>query len=479
LSNAPLSPAGFAESTAPPRRLKRVLKAARFGLPSVGRYRRYAVVLLPGLAAIWGLTLAYLLFAPVSYKSDFTLILPGSGAGSSINLETIGQAQNTSNSAFASPTLSPTENYKQLLTADITLDAAMKLAHLAAGRFPAPTVKLVEQTNLIEVSITGKSAKGAQANAEALRQAFLDRLDALRADEAAKRTQSDLVHLQELAAKERLTERKLIDFQARHGLATLEQFNARIAAVDQLRARERDLRLELRQHQGQTRQLASSLHASPRTANLAWRLRGDPVFQELVMQYAKANADAELKAGTLGARHAAMAQANAERAQLLNAVLRRAQKLTDITRADLLGVIDLTVADGRSALLQTMDMGDAQATGTADELSELHGDLDKAAASTPDLIEQAQQLADLQRDHRVAEAVFSSALARLDTNKLDPFASYPLVQTLAAPSLPPKKSSPSLLLGLAGGMAASLLLFISCGLLWLRQPILDKMLRKG
>ena len=86
------------------------------------------------------------------------------------------------------------------------------------------------------------------------------------------------------------------------------------------------------------------------------------------------------------------------------------------------------------------------------------------------------QLADLMRDLRVAEAVFSSALARLDTNKSDPFASYPLVQILEAPSLPREKSAPSSLLAIAGGVGATLFTLLGFLLLWLRQPIIRKLL---
>jgi uncharacterized protein involved in exopolysaccharide biosynthesis len=203
------------------------------------------------------------------------------------------------------------------------------------------------------------------------------------------------------------------------------------------------------------------------------------VFQELVQRYAVSNANAEEKAGTLGPRHSALAQNNAERAELLAAIVRRGHAITAISDVDVMRVVDLTLADGRSALLQTMDMGDAQAAGTARALGELRGDIANAQARKPELIANAQQLADLQRDQRIAAAVFSSALARLDTNKLDPFASYPLVQTLAAPTLPGKKSSPSAIIALAGAFGASLLILIGFVLTWLRQPILNRMMRKG
>lgn len=460
------------------RKLVRLWRIVLHGLESAGRYRRYAVSIAPVLALIWLTTAAYLLLVPKTFESAFTLILPGSGAGSSLNVESIGQAQSTSTSAFSSSTLSPTVNYKQLMTADVTLRAAAAIAGEDGDVFPDPAIRLVDQTNLIEVSIPAGTPGQAKVRAEALREAFLAQLDSLRSDEAASREASDAKHLEVLGDKVREAQRKLIAFQAQHGLATLEQFNSRVAAVDSLRGKEIEIRAQARQFGGTAGRLAGNLDNSPRSANLAMRLRGDPVFQQLAERYAVSNADASQKGGTLGAQHAIMAQAESERSELRTALLSRGRELTGLGDAAIISQIDMQLADGRSTLMQAMTMNDSQAAGARAALASVRGDLSRAQAESPKLIALASELADLQRDHRIAEAVFSSALARLDTNKLDPFASYPLVQTLAAPSLPKGPSSPSLVIALAGAIAATLLTLVSFGLLWVRQPILGKLLRK-
>jgi uncharacterized protein involved in exopolysaccharide biosynthesis len=80
-----------------------------------GRLLRYAVAFVLGLGLIWGLAAAYLLLVPRSYTAAFVFVLPGTGAGSSLNLESIGQAVSTSASAFSSPDFSPTQNYRRML----------------------------------------------------------------------------------------------------------------------------------------------------------------------------------------------------------------------------------------------------------------------------------------------------------------------------------------------------------------------------
>jgi len=474
------SPIGHDEQiTSKPRRLKRFARLVRRGLPSVGRYKRYAVIIAPVVGGIWVLTAVYLVALPRTYTSQFSLILPGSGVGSSLNVESIGQAVESASSAFSSPTLSPTENYKQLLTADVTLRAAARLAHEPEDRFPSPTIKLVDQTNLINLTITGRTAKQAHARGEALIQAFQMQLDTLRADEEAKHEENDIKHLNDLQEKVKAAQRKLIDFQASQGLATLDQFNARIGAVDSLRAKERELRVTMAEAQGKSGRLAGTLRSAPDIANLTMRLRGDPVFSELAQRYAAANADAEQKAATLGPRHATRAQADAERQELRNALVARGHEITGLSPEALMRQIDIQVGDGRNNLMQAMSVEDANAAGTRDALVEVRRDLKSAKGQTSDLIQQAQTLADLLRDTRITEAVFSSALAHLDTSKQDPFASYPLVQVLAPPSLPTKPSSPSTTIGIAGAMGASIIVVLAFLMMWLRQPILDRVLKKA
>jgi uncharacterized protein involved in exopolysaccharide biosynthesis len=457
-----------------PRFLLRVWYSIRDGLPRPGRYQRYVAAIAPSLAAIWLLTGAYLALAPARFTSSFTLILPGSGVGSSMNVESIGQAQSSASSAFSSTTLSPTENYKRLLMADVTMRQAARSTGEDENGFPDPVVKLTDQTNLIEVQISGGTPAQAKARASALRAAFLKQLDRLRADEAAVREVSDARHLKDLEAKVREAQQKLIRFQAANGLVSLDQFNTRIANIDALREREREARTTLRQQSAETRRYSGTLGAGMGGANATLRLRSDPVFQKLVERYAALDADAEQKSATLGEAHADMAQAGGERDALRQALAQRGRELTGLSQAALMKSVDLSVSDGRSSLMEGMIVADAKRAGSGAALSEIRGDLARQQGKAGELVGKASILADLMRDHRVAEAVFSSALARLDTNKLDPFASYPLVQTLEEPSLPRTRSSPSALIALGGAVAASLLLLIGFGLVWLRQPIIRK-----
>ncbi|WP_299307721.1 hypothetical protein [uncultured Croceicoccus sp.] len=458
------------------RRLERLWLVVRDGLPSVGRYRRYLVALSGPLAAIWGLTFAYLAVAPDRFDSNMTLILPGTGVGGSMNVESIGQATSMTSSAFSSSTLSPTENYKRLLTSDVVLRDAARRAGEDEGSFPSPAIKLIDQTNLIEVEMSAGAPEKAQGRMEALRAAFLAALDDLRSDEAQRRENADASRIAELEAKVDRAQKALLAFQGRTGLVSLDQFAGRVTALDQLRASERDRRVHLAENSAGTGRLARTLGITLPQARMAMQLKADPRFRALLTRYADIATQRTERGATLGDAHAAMEELSVEDAALRNALGRRGAQVAGTSAEAVLSFADLAVSDMRENLFATLTERDAGVAGHAAALAELRRQIGAQNASTQEQVEQASRLASLLRDLRVAEAVFSSALARLDTNKSDPFASYPLVQTLEEPSLRRERSSPTPMLAIIGAIAASLITLMGFMLIWLRQPIIRKLL---
>ncbi len=460
----------------PPRLLIRLWITVRDGLPSVGRYKRYFAAMAAPLALIWIVAIGYIAFAPDSYDSRMTLILPGTGVGASMNLETIGQASSNTSSAFSSPSLSPTENYKRLLISDLVLRNAAQIAGEDEGDFPQPSIKLIDQTNLIEVRMSGPTAQIAQTRMNALKTAFDAALANLRTDEARTREDADAGRIGELEAKVDTAQAALLAFQGETGLVSLDQFAGRITALDQLKQNERERRVLLAESGAAASRLSKTLSISLPQARRAMQMKADPEFQELLRRYAAATGERSERSGTLGDAHGAMEELAAERASLEVDIAARGAALTGLSGKRVLAFADLAVSDTRERLFASLSERDSNHSGNGAALSELRRQIAAQSADTEEQVEQAARLADLMRDLRVAEAVFSSALAQLDTNKSDPFASYPLVQTLEAPSLPRSTSAPSPLLIIAGAFAATILIIIGFLLLWLRQPIIRKLL---
>jgi uncharacterized protein involved in exopolysaccharide biosynthesis len=466
------------EQLTPPRKLVRLGRIIRKGLPTVGRYKRYIVTIAVCLCAIWVVPVAYLAVTPKSYESHFTLILPGTGVGSSLNMENMGQANISASSAFASSSLSPTESYKRLLTADVTLTRAAKAAGVPFEDFPAPVIELVDQTNLIEVKIRAADPKTARAQAEALRQSFLVGLDGLRLDESEKREAAERTNLAALQTKVDDAQSALLTFQSRTGLISMGQFNSRIGALESTKDRERLARVQARQDGAVAGTLASSMGVSPAYARRAMILSGDPVFQALLGDYAKTKVETTRMGASLGDRNGDYVVGNAENGALRSRLMARGTELTGLSGGQVLRFADLSLDPAMANVMGSMVERNAVAAGASAGLSETQRQLSQMRAEAPGLVHTASELARLERGLQVAETVFTSALARLDTNKADPFSSYPLVQTLEDPSLPKSHSSPSTMIAFVGAFLASILMILGFALLWLRQPILDKVLRK-
>lgn len=459
-----------------PRLLLRLWLLARDGLPSVGRYRRYFAAVAGPVALVWGLAIVYIVVAPERFESRMTLVLPGTGVGASMNLESIGQASTNTSSAFASSSLSPTESYKRLLMSDLVVGNAAELMNEDVSAFPQPAIKLIDQTNLIEVTISGSDPAEARRRMRALKQAFDAALDSLRKDEAATREAADARRITELQEKVDQAQAALLSFQAETGLISLDQFSARITELDRLKAAERDRRVQVAESGASTSRLSATLATSLPQARNAMRLKADPEFRELSQLHAKTSAMLSEKSATLGSAHATIEELAAEKSLLEHEMAKRGRELTGLSEAAVLNFADAAVTDTRESLFASLSERDSAYAGNSAALSELQRLLATQSKVAGTQVEQASKLADLTRDLRVAEAVFSSALAQLDTNKSDIFASYPLVQTLEVPSLPKSRSSPQPLIAVAGALGATIFILIGFLLLWLRQPIIRKLL---
>jgi uncharacterized protein involved in exopolysaccharide biosynthesis len=71
------------------------------------RWGRYAVISVGANFLIWGAALGYLKVAPIVYTCEWSLILPGAGAGSSLTLGTEGSIASSASSPFGRKFYSP------------------------------------------------------------------------------------------------------------------------------------------------------------------------------------------------------------------------------------------------------------------------------------------------------------------------------------------------------------------------------------
>ncbi|MFO1055361.1 MAG: hypothetical protein U1E53_00170 [Dongiaceae bacterium] len=444
-----------------------------------GRRARYLLTGLLGLGVIWGAAIAYLKLAPRAYTSGFTLVLPGSGAGSSINLESLGQATSTSSSAFSTPEQSPTENYRRMLISGRVIAAAAALSHDPYDAFPLPKVELVDMTKLILVKLTGPTPAQAEKRAAGLHTAFLATLDELRQDEIQGREASyrDMLAGYKLSLDR--ARQRLIEHEAATGLVSIDQYNAMVSALEGLRQQLRQVEAKEAETRGVIGALTKALGADAATASAAMVLRADPLFQALIDQLAKQDAALAQLDATLGGNNPKLAELLAQRKTTAARLAERGAQLTGRARDAFAKARDLSTKDERARLFERLVSASADEQGLLSSILSLRDQIATQQERVVALAKDASHLDDLKRDVQVAEAVFSSALARIGTTKSDIFASYPMVQTLEAPQVPERPSSPSPLLAVGGGMMASLAFTFSLVLIWLRTALLRRLLKSA
>lgn len=460
-----------------PRRsfLSRVLPGGSLG--DLGRLPRYAAFAIFGVTLIWAPITVYLKTAPLSYKSTTSLILPGSGASASLNLNGIGQASSYTNSAFASNAVSPTETYKRLLGADRILDAAAIALDIPRIELGQPRVDLVDQTSLIKFEMTGTSPIDSQVRGEAILEAFFVELDALRADEQATREDSGLQAIADYRASVAATRDEISALQGASGLLSVDQYQALLERNAELENDVRNKSATLSEKEAAVRGLEAQLGLTSANAAITLKLFADGGYLALMAEAATFSTALAEAYSQYGSRHPNVVAARNAHRTANAAAIARAKAITGLDDTTL-ATLDLAPQGARADLLAQLVRMDAERAGLTQQLATLQEQLEKGSEALNRTASAAAELQDLERDFSVAEAVFASAIARAQSTKSDVFASYPLVQVLENPSLPHKPSSPNRTLALAAGVAATFMLLFSLSMGWIRLALIGRLLDK-
>jgi uncharacterized protein involved in exopolysaccharide biosynthesis len=457
-------------------RLARIVRGGR--VADVGRLPRYVCLAVLGLAALWIPIVVYLKMAPVRYTSKVALILPGAGVSTSVNLSDIGQASTSANSPYSSPSLSPTVLYKNLLESYIVIERAARSMDMAPSEFGKPTVKLVDETSLIHYEITGKTPEDASKRAEALRQALLAELDKLRADEINYREIASTESVRSYEEAVDAVRTKISALQLQSGLNSAEQYSEIVTATEALQTRVAETQASLSEKDASLRSLSSTLDISTPLAMANLKALADPELTALSAATAKnASEIAELEK-QFGPGHPKVRDARLRALGTRTSMIARGTKITGLTPSDFGAQIDLSPSGERVALLSRLVGLSVERDGLVAQFRSQSEQSRNNQRRVHDLVEVASKLDTLTRDYKVADAVFASALTRINTSKTDVFASYPMLQVAEPASLPEGPSSPSKPIAVAAGAGGSMFLMIALALAWVRRPLITKILAR-
>ncbi|MEO1554073.1 MAG: hypothetical protein AAFR82_09055 [Pseudomonadota bacterium] len=423
------------------------------------------------------LAAAFFFLSPKSYMSGFTLILPGAGSGASVNLDSLGQATSNTASPFGSHSLSPTENYKKLLQSYRLRGQVAETVGHSLNDIDAPKIKLANQTKLIYVSVSAASPEAARQLAEAWLISFEAELSALRREEQTLREGAYRETLAGFEAAVRDTQSKIIAFQSEYSLISVEQFQDLVGQTETLRIELDRSQAELEVARSEVMRLSDILGISADQAVDILTLLSDSAFQSLLDAHSEATTTQSQLSDMFGPNHPDVIAASNELSGLNRGLFDRGRLLIGFEPFATLDRGFYASTNERSDLIAKLVEAAVRLTGLQKRRDAMRGQLQATQTRVEALAIPATQLDSLLRDHQVAETVFASALARIDTNRTDVFASYPLTQTVETPGTPDAPATPSKKFIALGTFAGMLFYAIGLALLWIRLPIIRALLK--
>ena len=427
---------------------------------------------------VWALAAAYLVLTPKKFASRFTLILPGSAQSATMQLDTIGQATSTANSPFGSVSLSPKVVYKEIADSDQVRTAAADATGLTYAEFGRPRIKLIDETGLMQFEVFARSAEIAQKKAVALIGALNAQLDVLRKDELEKRSIAITLNLKSYKEAVHAARQRITEIQMSTGLVSVSQFNEIVGVLASTRRKLSELTADLDKVREEQAQLIDRMGIGSANASLALRMAGDASLAKIVTDYADANSLYQAETRRLGAENPVLINAEKRRSSALGQLARRMSDLGLGNSVEGQTLVMMTNVSKQAELLQQMVRYEGVIEGKTKEIASLTADRERLEAEVKTLSSAAAKLEDLKKDQILAEAVYSSALARVDTSKSDIYGAYPILQVLAEPNIPEGHEQPRKLYAFAGGMAGTMFFLIAWGLAWLQQQQMIKRRKK-
>jgi len=425
---------------------------------------------------IWGLALAYLKLVPQTYQSEWGLNVLGTSAGADVTLPDGGRASRAP-SDFRISNEDPRTDYVYLAqSSDIIKEAAAQL-NMTVEDYGDPDITTDEESSIIGFTNEGKTPEMAQKKAAALYVVLDRRIEQLRNAELLRRERETKESLEEARKQVETAQNDLASYQATSGVSSEAQIDDLAVGVEQLR---REYAQAIAQERGlgsRVQQLAQDINDSSAGAADAYRLQGDPVYQSQFEEYGTVAAEFADISSQLGPQHPQVVAKRAELEGLESALEGRGSFLLGrqvdqsvLTQLAPIG-LDPRVEASRGDLFQEAVNSRATQSGLQSQTAELSNQIVGLENRLRQLSQEQFTVDRLERNLQVAEAIFASAVAKLNLNEGDIYTVYPPIQLAAEPTLPEddKYISPSPPVAIGGALAGSFLVTTGLLLLWVNR----------
>ncbi|AGH45672.1 GumC family protein [Paraglaciecola psychrophila] len=424
------------------------------------------------------IVMLYLSMAPV-YQSDLELVLPGTGASSSVVLDNVGQVVSQTSAPFSAGGFNPRVNYKEMLLSRGVLNLASEKTSLSAIEFGEPKIALTEQTSILVVSIKGSSAKQAETKAWALYQSLQEELSRLRSDEVSHRDKSIQRVLADYRVRLNEARANILQFQQDSSLVSQDQFTLLVSSLQTIKEKQLYLHAEVSNLIDYAFGLGKNLGVSADLAGKAFTLQSDVEFRGLLKELDISTSQLSEYQSRWGNGHPKVIAEHQRYQAARSSLLIRSNTIAGPHAASVFSSLDLEVNPMRAQMFADLIDASAKEKGITAQIADLRRSELHLQDQLKIYAREAAVLDRLQREFDLAEAVFTSAAARLEAGKADVFASYPVLQLLTKPSLPTDIHSPILKLGLAAGLVGFLFITSGVTVLCNRRRIIKVLLKRS
>ena len=421
----------------------------------------YSIFFFFGMLLIWVPVISYVTLAAPVYNSSWTILIPGTQVGASIDLQNVGEAYTDVKTPYGGNSFSPGVNFKKIMSSISVLTAAAELLDMTVEDYGMPKITVTDQAATLEVVFSSDSAVSSQEKSTALYQAFHNELSKLRKDEVNARRAGSNEQLEEYRNQADMARGELAKFRDTSTVVSVDQYRGMVNSAGLLEQSLLEARVKRDAITSRLDSMASTLGVDAYRAADVMLLRQDKLVQVLSGEYARLQAEFIELAAVLGAKHPkvvhARAKANGARQSMINRVRSVVGEVDDVLLSSYLP--DPVGDDGQLYKDVVTFEAEREALGreiTSSEqlLAEMRG---RIAVAGTDL----DRLEELERNHQMAATILVSATSNLDLGRSNIYATYPLTQVLVEPTLPDRPKKLLKILALLGGILGSGFLILS------------------
>jgi DNA-binding NarL/FixJ family response regulator len=426
---------------------------------------------------VWLLVVVYWKITPPQYTSEWGIKLLQTGAGVELDLPNIGRA--SPNDSSGKGRQDPRTDYVYIATDPVIVEKAAEKIGISAKEFGKPEITTEEDSSIISLAIEGDTPIETQQKAYTFHQVLTQEIENLRQAEVERQEQQTQTTLEEARQRLDKAQERLSTYQASSSLSSEQQISNLASNLEELRRQQAELFAEEKGLNNRSQQLGKELDLSSTEATAAYQLLEDDVYQTQLNQYAQAQTELANLLARFTPENPLVVDKQAELEEAVVALQQRAEFLLKrpMSREALERItylsLDPKVKTVRQEVFKDLIVNQADRQKLEAQIQELEKQMGKLEGRQRNISQEKLKMDSLQRDLKVAEAIFAATLAKLDLGKETVYSIYPPVQLIKEPSLPEenKPTTPNLRLLLFAGMAGSFLVTTGLILLWFeRQP---------